>query len=149
MESVISVAHYVDAAFCLLGQLVVGDENAVALLRPASNASPELVQLAESEALRVEYYHYRRVGNVDPYLNDSSGDEYLCLPLDELVHLGFLFLVLHLSVDFAQAELGKHLQESLIALFEVLEVAFLAFLYYGEDDINLASAVYLVSYALI
>ena len=107
-ESVVGLAHDVDALARLGGELVGGDEYAVALVGTASYASAQLMELRESEALRVEYHHHGGVGHVHAHLDDGGCDENLRLARYELLHLGVFLLRLHLAVHLAYLDRNAH-----------------------------------------
>ena len=54
---------------------LLGDQDAVALVGAAADASAQLVQLREAEALGVLDDHDGGVGNVDADFDDGGGDQ--------------------------------------------------------------------------
>ena len=107
------------------------------------------MQLGEPEALCVEYHHDRGVGHVDAHFYHRGGHQYLCLLVQEALHFGFLVAGFHLAVYLAQAEFCEHLLQGLVAVFQVFQVALLAFLDQGKHDVDLSAGSYLAPYALI
>src|SRR5215472_16017334 len=52
----------------------------------ATNASAQLMQLRDSESVRIHDHHHGGVGNVDPDLHDRGRDEYVDLAVREGQH---------------------------------------------------------------
>ena len=53
-------------------------KNAVGLVFSSSHPAPQLVQLGEAEALGILDKDHSGVGDVDPHLDDGSGDQDIC-----------------------------------------------------------------------
>ena len=148
-ETVVRLAHDVDAFAGVFRQFVVSDEDAIALVGAASHSASELMQLGESEALGFEDNHHGGIRYVVTHFYDGGGNEYLCVAIDEFLHLCLLVGGLHLAVHFREAEFREHLPQHLIAVFQVLEVYLLALLYQGEDDIYLSALMNLPADAVV
>ena len=109
------------------------------MLSPAYTA-PELVELAEAEALRVLHHHHRGVGHVHTHLYYGGGDQDIRLAGGEGGHDGVLLLGLHLAVDKGDAQVREDLLlEHGGVLLDGLAVVgeCVVFLYHGADDIGL------------
>ena len=107
------------------------------------------MQLAQSEPLSLQDDHHGSVGYVDTYLYHGGSHQNLRLATHELLHLCLLVGRLHLAVYFAESELWEHLCQHLKAVFQVLQVNLLAFLYQWEYDVHLAPLVDLLPYTVI
>ena len=81
LEAVVGLRHDGKARAVFL-PVVVGDEDAPALVLPAPDAAAELMELAETEALRVLHDHQRRVRHVHAHLDDRGGHEDVDLARD-------------------------------------------------------------------
>ena len=66
--------------------LRAGDEQAVRLLRPAPDATAQLVELREAEAVGLLHDHDRRVRDVDADLDHRRRDEHVDLARLERRH---------------------------------------------------------------
>ena len=108
-ETIVGLAHDVDALAGVGTEFQAGDENAVRLVSTTTYTTTKLMQLGESEALSFEDDHHGGIGHVDTHLNDGSGNENLSFATDELLHLGFLVGRLHLAVNLAESELRENL----------------------------------------
>ena len=97
-ETVVGVAHDIDALTGFLAELKGGDEDAETLVGTTAYASSELMELGESEALGIENHHYRGVRHIHTYLDDGSGNEDLRLTTYEALHFLFLLDGFHTSV---------------------------------------------------
>ena len=78
------------------------------MLAPAHTA-PELVELAQAEALRILHNHQRRVGHVHAHLNDGGGHQHVNVTGGKGGHDRVLVLGLHLSMDKGHPQVGEHL----------------------------------------
>ena len=76
---------------------------------PASNSSPELMQLGESEAFRALNQHYGGVGNVYAHFNHRRCDQYVESAVAETPQNGVLVPRVHPSVKQANPQIGEHL----------------------------------------
>ena len=148
-ESVVRLTHDVDAFACLRREFVVGHEDAVALVGTTAHASTQLMQLRKSEALCVENHHYRGVRHIHTHLYHCRCHENLCLAAHEFLHLGILFLRLHLAVHLAETVFWERLYKRFKTVLKVFQIHFLAFADQGEHYIHLPSLVYLLAYALV
>ena len=92
-----------------LGVFVVREEDAVALMGAAPDAAPELVELAEAEAVGIFDDHEAGVGNIDADLNDGGGHENVQVSGGEGGHDGLFFLRALFAVDDADAQVGEDL----------------------------------------
>lgn len=109
------------------------------MVGPATDATAELVQLGEAEALGVEDDHHGGVGDVDADFDDGRGDEDLGFAGDETLHLGFFLFGFHFSMYFAHSHAREDGFEGFVAFFEVFEIAFLTFFDEGIDDVDLSA----------
>ena len=66
----------------------VGDEHAERRHLAAPDAAAELVELREPEPIRALDDHHRRLGHVDPDLDDRRADEHVQVAVAEARHLG-------------------------------------------------------------
>src|SRR5574344_943868 len=107
------------------------------------------MELGESEALGIEDDHDGGVGYVHANLDDCGGYEYLCLSVDEFLHFLFFFLGLHLSMNFTEMEFWECFTQNLKSVFQVLEVALLAFFYQREHEIYLSALFYLLADTIV
>ena len=71
---------------------------------PAAHPAPELVELAEAEALRVLHHHQCRVRHVDANLDDRGAHQNIDVPGDDGGHDPLFFLRLHLPMDAGDAQ---------------------------------------------
>ncbi len=74
-------------------------QDAVRLVRTASDAAAQLVQLGQAESLRVLHDHHRRVRHVHADLDDRRRDEDVQLASRECTHDAVLFVLLHAAVQ--------------------------------------------------
>ena len=84
-----------------------GEEQAVALVGAASDASAELVKLGEAETVGGFDHHNGGVGDVYADLDDGGGDEDVEVAVVESGHDGVLPAGGHPSVEEADAEVGE------------------------------------------
>ena len=104
------------------------------------------MELRETEALGVLYYHDRGVGDVDSNLYHCGGDHDLRLAADELLHLVILLGGFELTVHayhFVMRVLFAHVFE---VFFKALEVEFVVLVHEGIYHIYLPSLSELRSY---
>ncbi len=148
-ETVVGLAHDVDALAGVLAQLVGRHEQTERLVGTAPHPAAQLMELRQTETLGFEDDHHRCIGHVDTHLDDGGGHKYLRLATDKLLHLNFLLGGFHLTVHLTHTVLGEHLAQRLVAVLKVLQVYLLAFLNQGEDDINLSANAYLLAYAVV
>ena len=106
LKAVVGFGHHLQPLACLL-VLVVAHEDAVALGGAAAHAAPQLVQLAQAEALRIFHHHGVGVGHVHAHLDDGGGHQNIALAGGEGRHDGFLVLGLHLAVEHGDAQVGE------------------------------------------
>ena len=106
-EAVLRGDHGVEAGFGLLGDAVAGHEDAVALGGAAADASAELVELGEAEALGVVDDHDGGVGDVDADLDDGGGDEHVDVAALEAGHGDLFFVGGEAAVEQAEAQAGE------------------------------------------
>ena len=76
-----------------------GEEVAGGLVRATTDAAAELVELQQAEAVGVLDHHHRRVGDVDPDLDDRRGHQHLRAARGELGPRRFLLIVRHPPVQ--------------------------------------------------
>src|SRR5579885_43967 len=133
------------------GCLFVGShQHAVALLRAATDATAELVQLRETEALGVLDDHHRGVRHVNADLDDGRRDEYLYLARDEAAHDLFFLRSLHPAVQQSDREVRKDaVAQVFVHPRRVLQVHLLRLLDQRIDDIDLTTAAYLALDAFV
>ena len=81
------------------GGLGVGEEEAVALVGAAADASAELVELGDAEAFGLLDDHDGGIGHVDTDFDDGGGNEHLSLAFAEAVHDGVAVFAFHASVE--------------------------------------------------
>ena len=79
------------------------------LLRAASDASTQLVQLRKAKAFGVFDDHDGCVGNVDTDFDDGGGDKDLRFVFAEGLHDGFFFFAGQASVQQAEFEFWENL----------------------------------------
>ena len=91
-EAILSLDHGVEAEVGFGGDGGAGDEDAEALGGAAADASAELVELGEAEAIGVFDDHDGGVGYVDANFDDGGGDEDVELAALEAGH-GDFFVV--------------------------------------------------------
>ena len=103
---------------------------------PAHPAA-QLVQLREPEALGVLDEHHRRIGHVDPDLDDRGRHEDLDLVVAERAHRALARLGGHAAVHQADAELRERLLEPLRHRGGGFEIGLLRFLDHGIHDVGL------------
>ena len=84
-------------------------------LSPAHPA-PELVELAEAEAVGVLDDDEGGIGHIHPYLHHSGGHQYLGLPPGEGGHSRLLLPGLHLPVEDVHPQVGKDLLLQLVRI---------------------------------
>ena len=64
------------------------------------------MQLSQSEAIRVEDEHHRRLGHVHSNFQHGRADQHVDFPVAEQVHPGIALRGLHLAVYHADAGHG-------------------------------------------
>ena len=74
-----------------------------------ADAATKLVELGQSESLRVLHEHDRRVGDVDPHLDHRGGDQHFGNSRPEPVHDRLLLPRPHPAVQELEAEVGEDL----------------------------------------
>ena len=72
-------------------------------MAPAPDPAPQLVQLRQTEAVRVLDHHDRGIGHVHPHLDHGGGGQHFDLPGFELGHDLFLHGRLQASVQKTDA----------------------------------------------
>ena len=128
----------------LLRDVVIGfgKQDAVAPGPAAPDAAPELVELAQAEALRIFHDHQCRVRDVNADLDHRGRNEDVKLVLDKRAHDLFLFGGAQFAVDTADAQVRKNALLQLGSVFLcALEVhrPILALLDGGADDKDLVA----------
>src|SRR6185503_11513532 len=83
------------------------DEDAERALPSASDASAQLMELREPEALGAEDDHHRRIRNVDADLHDRGGDEHVELARREAPHYVVTLPRRHAAVKQSDADARK------------------------------------------
>ena len=79
------------------------------------HSSAQLMQLRESEAIRIFDHDDACVRNVDPDLNDGGRHEYVYLMLLETRHHGVFIRRLHLSMQKSDSVLRKDVRSDVFA----------------------------------
>ena len=148
-ETIVGIAHDINALACLLTELEWCDEDAETLVGTTAYASSELVELRESEALGVENHHDGGIRHIHTHLDHGGGDEDLGLTTYKALHLSFLLTGFHATMHLTEMELGECLFQYLVAVFQILEVRFLGFLNQREDNIDLAPLTDLLADAIV
>ena len=104
--------------------------------------APELMELAQSEPLRVLHHDHRGVGHIHPHLNHCGGNQDIRIMGGESGHHRLLFPGLHLSVDRHHPQIWKDLlpEHSGIGRYSLPLIGqFVVFLHHGADNINLSA----------
>ena len=96
--------HGLEAGDAVVGGLV-GEEDAVGLFVAAADATTELVELGEAEAVGMFDDHGGGVGDVDADFDDGGGDEDVDEVLAEAFHDVLAGLLGEAAVDEADAEI--------------------------------------------
>src|ERR1700687_2898958 len=86
-------------------------------LGAAADAAAKLVELGESEALRVFNDHDGGVGDVDAYFHDGGGNEDLGFVFAEALHDFFFFVAGEAAVEQAKLELWKNVSRQALVFF--------------------------------
>ena len=107
------------------------------------------MELGQAETLGIEDDHHRGIRYIDTNFNHGGGYEDLRLTFHKLLHLLFLILRFHATVNLAKAELREGLFQHFEAVFEILQVALLAFLNQREDEIHLTPLMDLLADAVV
>ncbi len=140
-EAVLRIDEGADAFFAGVVQFF-SDEQAVALFAAATDASTELVELGEAEALRLLDDHDGGVGDVDADLDDGGRNEDFGAAAFESFHGGFLFRRAEAAVKETDGDIGKDFARE---VFEHLLRGFhsLGFGLFddGVDDVGLTAGV--------
>ena len=145
LEPVIGTNHDFQSLAGIFRQFVASHQNAIRLVGTAPHTSSQLVKLGQPEAFGIFNDHNRSIGHVHSNLNHRGGHHDLCLTRDKALHLFVLLGWLHTSVHLAYHAIGKSATNTLIALFHIFQVGFLAFLNQRIDNVDLASLVYLLA----
>ena len=74
-----------------------------------ADAAPQLMQLGQTEMLRVFDEHHRGIGHIDPHLDQRSGDQHLDFIRAESRHRQFLFRRFDAAMQKAGLEWGQGL----------------------------------------
>ena len=86
-------------------------------MRAATDASAELMELGEAEALGVFDYHDGGVGDVDADFDDGGGDEDVEFAAFEAGHGDFFVVGGHAAVEEAKFEAGEFVGGKLVVHF--------------------------------
>ena len=113
-EAVGGLAHHVQALPRQLRKRRLVQERAARRLGAAADASAQLVQLGQAEALGVLDHHQAGVGHVDADLDDGGGHQQLQLTRLEGRHDLLLLRRLHASVQQADAQLRQRRTQRLV-----------------------------------
>ena len=122
-----------------LGELRVGEEDAVGFFLAPADAAAELVELGEAEALGVVEDHEIRIRDIDADLDDGGGDEGLERAVAEGFHDGVFFLRAELAVDEADVFWAEAFLPFGEGLGDGLGFYAAAFLDEGVDEVGLAA----------
>ena len=90
-----------------------GHQDAVGPVPPPAHPAPQLVQLAQTEALGIFDDDQGGVGHVHPHLHYGGGHQHLGLARGEGGHGGLLLLGPQLSVEQPHPQVGEHLVRQL------------------------------------
>ena len=124
---------------------VVGQQDAVGLVLPSAHPAPELVELAEAEAVRVLDDHEGGVGHVHPHLDDGGGHQHVQLPPGEGGHDSAFLPGLLLSVDDAHPEVREDLGlQGVAVLLRGLHALGVGLVHGGADDVHLPPLAHLL-----
>ena len=119
---------------------VVAQENAVGLIRPSADSSPQLVELRESKPFCILDNHDRRVRNVNADFNDSCCDQNIELLRFELAHQFVLFLRWQPAMQQAKPEFREIKITQFFKLDHCgLQINFFRFLNERIHDVRLPS----------
>ena len=144
-ETVVGSNHDIHPFAGLFAQLEIGEEEAVALVSATSDASAELVELAEAKTLSVLDHHDGRVRYVHADLDDGRRDEYLRLAGSKTLHLQVFVSGFHLAVNHRDLIFGEGLAELIETVLQVLQVEFLILFDKRIDDVYLPSVLDLLA----
>jgi hypothetical protein len=97
-KSVVSLFEHGETATGL-GCCDVGHQDAVGLVRPASDPASELMELGEPELFGIFDHHDGGIGDVNPDLDDGGGHQNACDASPKSLHYGFLFIAGKLPVQ--------------------------------------------------
>ena len=105
----------------------------------AAHAAPELMELAEAEALGILHDDEGGVGDIHAHLDDRGGDEDVDLPRRHGGHDRLLVLRLQLPVHAGHAQIGEAAPEGLGMFLGALELRWqlVVFLHHRADDEDL------------
>ena len=118
----------------------VAEQDAVRLLRAASDAAAELMELREPESLRVLDEHHRRVRHVDAHLDHRRRDEQVDLAVAKPAHDVVALFARDAAVQQRDAPVRERPGgERLVHRRRGLEVGLLRFLDHRIDDVRLTS----------
>ena len=139
LEAIGGAHHRLDAFAPVVGEFKTRHQDAVALVCAAPDASAQLVQLAQSEALGVFDDHIAGVRHVDAHLDHRRSDHDLRFAAHEPLHLVVLVGGFHFAVNDAELvlRLGKFAAQRLVALHQRGEFQFLVLLDERIDDVHL------------
>jgi hypothetical protein len=141
LEAIGGAGEDFEALAALVG-FGIGEEDAVGLVLAATDASAELVELGEAEALRIFDDHAAGVGDIDADFDDDGGDEDIVFARSEAVHGLIFFVGGELAVDEADAEVREDfLLEVGVDLGGGLGLELFAGLDEGADEVGLAAFV--------
>jgi len=141
LEAVIGFGHYLESGAGFLA-VVIGDQDTVRLMRTASHAASELMELTEAEAVGILDDHDGGVRDIDADFDDGSGDEDMDIACGEGGHNFFFFPGLHPPMDAGDVQVGEDLLlEQFCVIGSGLAVVrdLVVFLDHGADDISLTS----------
>src|SRR5262245_41219650 len=108
LEPVVGPRRRLDAAPGI-GRRHGVEQDAVALERPAANATSKLMELRETEALSVLDQHDGRVGHIDADLDHGRRHEDVNVTRLEFAHDAILLLEAHPTVQQADPQIGEDL----------------------------------------
>ena len=111
-------------------------------------AAPELVELAEAEALRVLHHHQIGVGHIHAHLDHGGGHQNVRFPGGEGGHDGVLLPGLHLAVDEGHLQVREDLRLQLLGVFRhglPLVGQLVILTDHGADDVHLPPGLHLLA----
>ena len=115
-------------------------ENAEAFGFASAHTAPQLMELAQTEPVRILNDHERCVGHIHTHFNDGGGNQYIRFLLRKGGHDRIFLCTLHLTVQKRNFQIGEYgLLQSIRPGFRGFQVQRFAFLYRGTYHIYLVS----------
>ena len=143
METIVGMVQNLQTFHGLFG-FGCADKNAIALEFTTPYTPTQLVQLCQTEALRIFHHHYCGIGNIDTYFNYRGGDQDIDLLISKFFHDTVFVCRAHFPMEISHLNgRWQSCPEFLRIIYYILQVFRFPFLHHGTDDISLSACSHL------